>query len=86
MASPEYRTAEWRRARAAALIRAHHRCERCGSTGQLVVHHRDGHARGRAAHRLSNLEVVCRRCHIAYHRPELLPGALEARVWPPKRD
>jgi 5-methylcytosine-specific restriction endonuclease McrA len=52
---------------------------------QLIVHHIDGNAAGASAHRLSNLEVVCRRCHIAHHRPELSPAALEARVWPPVR-
>jgi hypothetical protein len=53
--------AAWRRARAIALARVRPRCERCGSTAQLVVHHIDGNATGPRAHRLSNLQGMPRR-------------------------
>lgn len=39
-------------------------CERCGSTKNLCVHHKD---RNRYNNDPSNLEVLCRRCHQLEH-------------------
>lgn len=51
---------QWRRAREAALARANHRCEICGSQDRLEVHHRDGRNPTQAgANAASNLMVVC---------------------------
>lgn len=66
--APFYRTAEWRRLRAAALARDGHRCTvpGCGSTERLVVDHIL--ARPRAvtcatqADGLINLRTLCARC------------------------
>lgn len=42
-------------------------CNRCGSTEQLVVHHRDGvHTNNRP----DNLEVLCSPCHSSHHKQE----------------
>jgi hypothetical protein len=42
-------------------------CNRCASTEQLVVHHRDGvHTNNEP----SNLEVLCSPCHTSHHKQE----------------
>jgi hypothetical protein len=40
------------------------RCERCGSTYRIEVHHRD---EDRSNNTSSNLEVLCKRCHRKHH-------------------
>ena len=46
-------------------------CKRCGDTGKLVIHHRDGN-NGKLGkklnNKLSNLVVLCRSCHAKIHR------------------
>lgn len=39
-------------------------CERCGSTKNLNVHHRD---RNRSNNTRENLMILCERCHTTYH-------------------
>mgnify|MGYP001558574251 CR=1 FL=1 len=39
-------------------------CELCGSTRRLDIHHRDRNKRNQA---LSNLQVLCHRCHMQEH-------------------
>lgn len=58
--------------REAALMKAGHRCERCSGSEKLTVHHKDRSGRGKREHNndVSNLEVLCRRCHMAEHRRE----------------
>lgn len=65
----------WRRARDAALVRAGHRCERCGSEGPLDVHHIDGRSPLEpGANALGNLAALCLRCHrLAEHEREQQP-------------
>lgn len=42
-------------------------CNRCGSTEQLVIHHRDGvHTNNEPG----NLEVLCSPCHTSHHKQE----------------
>ena len=55
--------------RDAALERDGHRCVRCGSEEQLVVHHKDGNGRGASNpnNSLENLETLCRACHATEH-------------------
>jgi 5-methylcytosine-specific restriction endonuclease McrA len=52
--------AGWKRARKAALERAGHRCERCGSRRELQVDHVFG-AAADPEHR--SLQVLCGQCH-----------------------
>ena len=79
-----YGTRRWKAVRAKALQLAGWRCSRCRSPGRLEVHHRhpvggeDGYDR---AFDLSNLKVLCRRCHFDEHRDDGLevPGMAEWR-------
>ncbi|HEY4099173.1 MAG TPA: hypothetical protein VGM33_26855 [Baekduia sp.] len=61
------RTAEWRRARAAALLRAGHSCSLdVTHTEDLEVHHRTYERLG--AELAADLVVLCRACHRLHHR------------------
>lgn len=61
-----YTRAPWREIRAKALAFYGEKCGKCGTLEDLVVHHvkerRDG-----GSDELSNLEVVCGRCHNREH-------------------
>jgi len=46
---------------AKALHRDGYRCRDCGDDYELEVHHRD---RNRKNNKLSNLETLCKRCHM----------------------
>ena len=60
------RTPEWKQTRAAALVRADHRCALDPNhTGQLDVHHRFYERRG--AEPPSDLIVLCHPCHRLHH-------------------
>ena len=67
-----------------ALQRDGHACVRCGGKNKLTVHHKDRHGRGtkKPNNRLSNLETVCRKCHINEHRPELLAARDKQYITP----
>lgn len=56
------------------LRRDNFRCVRCGATEKLVVHHKDGQGRisKEPNNTLDNLETLCRACHMAAHRLEML--------------
>lgn len=56
-----YQSEEWKVVRAFALNRAHHRCQRCGRSGPLDVHHRT--YENLYNEKPGDLEVLCRRCH-----------------------
>ena len=43
------------------------RCARCGSGGQLVVHHPDYRYLGYDMYHLGDLECLCRHCHEEIH-------------------
>lgn len=61
----------WKAARAAALRRDDSECVRCGSEDDLNVHHVVpfvSFAVAEDAHRLGNLETLCRACHLDEHR------------------
>jgi len=58
-------TRQWRQLRAKVLARDCHICTRCGSVGQLEVHHIDGDARHNAT---GNLMTLCRPCHQGIER------------------
>lgn len=59
--------------REAVLNRDGCKCRRCGSSEDLVVHHKDGKGRGSDLpnNDISNLETLCRGCHLEEHRDEL---------------
>jgi 5-methylcytosine-specific restriction endonuclease McrA len=60
--------------RQAALERDGFTCQRCGSTDDLHVHHRDGRGtttpREERNNALENLQTLCRGCHTATHWEE----------------
>jgi 5-methylcytosine-specific restriction endonuclease McrA len=56
----------WRQTRREALNRAGGRCEDCGSTRKLHVHHLTYARHGREKPR--DLRVLCSRCHRRRHR------------------
>jgi len=57
---------EWRGLRDLALALAGYRCESCYTWYSLDVHHL-GYRGSWGNERVSDLEVLCRRCHIAQH-------------------
>lgn len=71
-----YRTKRWHRVRTAAKERAGYRCQRCGATGRLEVHHRVRLLAGGDPYAPEGLIVLCRRCHFGEHRRKkcLTPG------------
>ncbi len=71
-------SARWERVRRRELERAGWRCEKCGKAGALEVHHVRELHRGGAPFDLSNLQVLCRPCHLSQHRRPLSP---EAQAW-----
>ena len=67
-------TPEWKQTRAAALVRADHRCALDPShTGRLDVHHRFYERRG--AELPSDLIVLCHPCHRLHHGHNGRPSA-----------
>ena len=60
-------SAHWRKLRKQKLEQAGHRCEKCGATKGLTVHH----IRYRAyAEQLGDLQVLCWHCHKQEHAGE----------------
>jgi hypothetical protein len=49
-------------------------CQRCGSLKHIVIHHKN---RNRKDNRLSNLEILCRRCHFIEH--DINTGIIEIK-------
>ena len=49
------------------------KCQTCGSTEKLVVHHKDGKGTRRPQHEknnaMDNLILLCNRCHTKLHQP-----------------
>ncbi len=71
------------------LLRDNHCCQRCGDAGD-IVHHKDGNGRGSTFpnNELTNLETLCRACHLNIHRMDLLAGRYKKGVdrWASKYD
>jgi len=56
-------SAKWQRARAAARRRDGERCQQCGSSERLQVHHIVPLSEGGDRYALSNLVTLCQSCH-----------------------
>lgn len=65
-------TPQWRARRNRALSQARHRCHRCGANRRLQVHHLTYERLG--AELDSDLEVLCRGCHLGEHANEAGTG------------
>jgi 5-methylcytosine-specific restriction endonuclease McrA len=56
-----------------AVRKAGRRCQICGNTGNLAIHHKDGNGRNllegnkKPNNNLNNLMVLCRSCHSILH-------------------
>ncbi len=61
-------TPHWRRKRRKAIRRHGDACQCCGSRIELEVHHK--HYRTKGRENFSDLEVLCRDCHIGKHQDE----------------
>jgi hypothetical protein len=74
------RTPEWRRTRAAALVRAGHRCSLDGThVKSLEVHHRSYERLGKELE--SDLTVLCRSCHERVHATPQRVGGGRRSLW-----
>jgi len=71
------RTWHWLRLRQKVWRRAGGVCERCGSTGNLQVHHRTYARLGRE--RLEDLELLSGGCHLREHRRLAVSRVVAAR-------
>lgn len=67
-----------------AFERDGYKCQKCGSTKNLLVHHIDGSGAewsDKANNSLENLQTLCRSCHIGLHHRKyfgcLVPGCLK---------
>ena len=68
----------WERVRRAALERANYRCQKCGHSGRLDVHHVTPLYLGGAVYDEANLAVRCRSCHQGEHERQESP---QRRAW-----
>lgn len=70
-----YRSQKWQKMREYILIRDQYKCQRCGDTGSLEVHHKI-HLTPYNIHNADitlnekNLHTLCRNCHFAEHEEE----------------
>ena len=69
-----YSRTAWQHVRTAALTRAGHQCEHCGTRTSLVVHHRGPSAAP------THVVVLCRRCHAHTHAIDHRHRAGDARA------
>ena len=56
-----YKSEDWEKIRTFALHRAKHRCQRCGASGILQVHHSTYN--NLYNEKPEDLEVLCKKCH-----------------------
>ena len=59
----------WQKKRLKALEKAEHKCERCGTTERLQVHHLSYKNLG--CEPLEDLQVLCHKCHAELHGIEV---------------
>jgi len=79
-----YRSTRWRKLRDIVLKRDGHICEHCGGWGDEVDHIIPRHKNLDLFWELSNLQTICRGCHIEKTRREQAKHALpikEQREW-----
>lgn len=62
--SPSHHTA---RKLAYLVLNREYKCEKCGSTSNVDVHHKDGDRNNNTP---ENIVLLCRSCHMKEHRPK----------------
>ena len=60
------RSDTWAAIRAAKLACSSHKCEKCGARKELDAHHLT-YVRFGGSERMTDLQVLCRSCHIKAH-------------------
>lgn len=76
----------WAAARLLALERDDWKCQRCGRRGRMEVHHKVALADGGEPYELSNLETLCRSCHIEQERTGKTDHYRGRREWSDRID
>ena len=67
----------WPKVRREAFERDGWRCTECGKAGRLEAHHEPPLRAGADPYDLDGIMSLCRRCHIARHRPDdMTPGRM----------
>ena len=74
-----YHSQKWEKMREYILIRDKYKCQRCGETGILEVHHKihltpDNIEDGNISLNENNLITLCRDCHFAIHEEDKARG------------
>jgi len=77
-----YKSAEWQRMRTFVLIRDKYKCQRCGRSGALEVHHikhltPDNINDAMVTLNEANLITLCRDCHFKEHELDRARGNTE---------
>ena len=77
-----YRSKKWGKVREYILIRDKYKCQRCGETGALEVHHKIHLTEGNIDDanitlNENNLVTLCRDCHFAVHEEDKARGNRE---------
>ena len=67
MSKHSVRGRKWNVFRGLCIRKAGYKCQRCGRSGRLEVHHKNEVSKGGKAFDFDNVEVVCRGCHFAAH-------------------
>ena len=68
----------WQRVRRLVLVRDSWKCTRCGRYGRLEVHHIKELQFG-GTNDMSNLQTLCRDCHLEHHQKKTNPERLQWR-------
>lgn len=62
------RTDYWKEVRQEKLRQCGHKCQICGSTTKLHIHHNSYRHHGNEAEHLEDLIVLCEKCHALFHQ------------------
>lgn len=62
------RTDYWKHVRQEKLRQCGHKCQLCGSTNKLHIHHNSYKHHGDEANHLEDLVVLCEQCHNTFHK------------------
>ena len=81
MSAVTIRGRRWMLLRRKLIREAGHQCVRCGRNGRMELHHIVPVSKGGDAYDESNIEVLCRRCHMEHHHPGATKFYHERNLW-----